>query len=115
MACGPDLAKLRILFDPKHEEPRRRGACRHCECLAGRCVIAAVPSGRAYFLFRYRCNIELRLQPVEDRSKAENLPRNRRRAGTGAGVAFAGHLQKQIDALAEIRLVAEVEFSSAIA
>src|SRR5690348_8656853 len=63
-----------------------------------RCVIAAVPPGGADFFFRNRSNINLRLQPVEDRSKAEILSRNRRRAGATESVALPAHFYKQIDA-----------------
>src|SRR6478609_4884294 len=53
-------------------------------------VVAAIPPGRTHFLFRCFCDVELRLQPVVDRSKAEYVSRNRRCARPVAGIAFPG-------------------------
>src|SRR5712675_2167348 len=95
--------------------PREFDGFRCFRSLHRRRVIAPVPPSGTHFLFRNRGYVDLRLQSVEDRSKSENMSRNRRRAGAATGVAFTGHLHKQIDTAAEIGLVAEVEFSSAIA
>src|SRR6476620_5155818 len=79
------------------------------------CVVAAIPSGGADFFFRNGRNINFCLQSVKDRSKAEILSRNRRRAGPTESVTLAAHFQEQIDAATKIGLVAKVEFATAIA
>ncbi len=76
-------------------------------------VVAAVPTGRADFLFGQRLQVELRFQPVEDRREAELAAVHRERCRSAAHEAGTGQTDEETNAAAEFGLRAEVEFTAA--
>src|SRR5207253_8166128 len=78
-------------------------------------VVAAVPAGGADFLLGEGGDVDIRFEAVEDGAHGELLSGDDGRAGAGAVVAFADHLDEQVDATAEVGFVAEVEGVAEIA
>src|SRR5262245_6520431 len=78
-------------------------------------IVAAVPARRANFLFGNRGHFDFRPELIKERAPAELLAGDHRRDGAGAGAAAADHFEEQVEALAKVVLVAEVEWPLAIA
>src|SRR5687767_4702567 len=78
-------------------------------------VVAAVPAGHGDIGFRQRRHVDLGLETVQDRANAKRLPANHGLVRSTARIALAADLHHQIDAAAELGLIAKVEFAAAVA
>src|SRR6185436_2504846 len=77
-------------------------------------ILAPVPAGRLHFFFRNLADVELGLEPKQDGSPGELAAGDDRRVRPGPAVPLADHFGEQVNASAELLLVAKIVFPSAI-
>src|SRR5438132_11677658 len=77
-------------------------------------IIAPIPAGGFHFFFGNGTDIDLGLEPVENRAPAHVLAHDHGRAGPVFRVALADRFAGQVDAAVEVGFVCEVEGPAAI-